>query len=79
MLHDRIVACKRQGGIANGDGIIQGVMKQYYASITIQRLAGNGATICFLFFSVGPTLLADFARPAPSWRACFTARGPTMV
>ena len=59
------------------DGI-QSVIKHYYARILVHRSAGDGATICFLFFHVGPSPLADFASPAPSRRAYFPARGPTM-
>ena len=63
----------------DNDGI-RNVMKQYYARIIVNRLAGNGATICFFFFfTVGPAPLADFASPAPSRRAYFPARGPTML
>ena len=55
------------------DGI-QDVMKQYYASIIVYRLAGDGATICFfLFFSSGSR--SGFREPGSEPARIFSGSG----
>ena len=63
--------CKRG---RDNDGI-RNVVKQYYARIIVHRLAGDGATIYFYFFSCGPRSARGFCEPGSEPARIFSGSG----